>query len=162
MSTALIAIDAVGREIKVRVEAGDKAMDKAEQHYIAAGIQLLEAHKRLRETREMRWSAFLFSHARLSEDQARRYMMLANGDTTLDEIRETARNNMRASRARVKAGKEQAQISANVSGEIPQQNQCDAISEERITRIVEALRAASPDIVTEIERLLKIEETDIE
>lgn len=160
-STALVPIEAVGREIKARVEAGDKALDKAEQHYIAAGIQLLEAKARLAETREMRWSAFLFSHARMDESTARKYMSLANGDTTLEEIRERDREKQRASRAKRKEAAEQKRISGDVTRQFSQQNQCAGIDDARITRIVGALSAATPDTLTQIERLLGLEETKI-
>lgn len=121
--TDLVSIEALGREIKVRIEAGDKAIDKAEQHYLAAGLQLLEAHKRLKESREMNWSAFLSSHVRISDDTARNYMAIARGETTLTAIRETARLRMAASRERKKereaqraAAPAQARESDNVIG----------------------------------------------
>lgn len=167
MANHLISIDTVGREIKARVEAGDKALDKAEQHYIAAGIQLLEAHKRLKETREMRWSAFLFSHVRLSDTHARRYMALANGDTTIEEMRETDRDRKRASKASTaaKAAQAQAQPSASKSpefrGEILDKNQCTSNSSVRIARIVAALPAADDDTLSKIEALLNITEENV-
>lgn len=98
-----LPIEAVGREIKVRIEAGDKAMDKAEQHYIAAGIQLAEAKKRLRETGEMRWSAFLFSHARIQRRRADELIAIADGRTTLAELREQNRERVAAHRERKKS-----------------------------------------------------------
>lgn len=88
MSGMLIPIDTIGREIKARIEAGDKALDKAEQHYIAAGIQLLEAKKRLKQTGEMRFSAFLFSYCKgMKETRAYELIALGDGRTTLAEIR---------------------------------------------------------------------------
>jgi hypothetical protein len=106
--------------IKACIAKGDRAIEQAEDYYKAAGIHLLEARARLKESREMRWSAFLFSHARISDDTARRYMALADGSKTLEEIRETAREGMRASRARktkVAAEAIASPDSANVSGE---------------------------------------------
>lgn len=163
MANQLIAIDTVGREIKARVEAGDKALDKAEQHYIAAGIQLLEAQKRLKETREMRWSAFLFSHVRLSDTQARRYMALADGSTTLDKMREESRRTVRETRER--KTKSQAQLASQespyVGGFIPQQNQQISNLSARVARIVDALSAADDDKLSQIEALLNITEENV-
>lgn len=161
MANQLIAIDTVGREIKARVEAGDKAIDKAEQHYIAAGIQLLEAQKRLKETREMRWSAFLFSHVRLSDETARKYMMLANGDATLEEIRESDRNRQRVSRERRKATEALKEISCDVTGKITQQKQPISSPSARVARIVDALSAADDDKLSQIEALLNITEENV-
>ncbi|MFC7067407.1 hypothetical protein [Brucella rhizosphaerae] len=162
MANHLISIDTVGREIKARIEAGDKALDKAEQHYIAAGIQLAAAKQRLSETREMRWSAFLFSHARLSDETARKYMMLANGDTTLEEIRE--KNAAAVKRHREKKSASQQQLSEKpnyVIGSIQQQNQRTSNSLGRITRIVEAIQAAGDDVLSQIEALLNITEENV-
>ncbi|GAA5622013.1 hypothetical protein Brsp04_01895 [Brucella sp. NBRC 12952] len=164
MANQLIAIDTVGREIKARVEAGDKAIDKAEQHYIAAGIQLLEAQKRLKETREMRWSAFLFSHVRLSDETARKYMMLANGDATLEEIREKKAKSERERRAKAKASAsvpKHIENSNHVVGKIHQQNQQISNSSARVARIVAALSAADDDTLSKIEALLNITEENV-
>lgn len=161
MANNLVPIDAVGREIKARIEAGDKALDKAEQHYIAAGIQLLEAKARLAQTKEMRWSAFLFSHARIDESTARKYISLANGETTIEEVRERTAAKVRAHRERKKAAEKSAiqDKSGYVTRQITQQNQDETHPHRaRLVRIVEALPAASLDVIMEIERLLKIEE----
>lgn len=98
----LVPIETLGAEIKARVEAGDKAFDKAEQHYISAGIQLAEARARLAETKEMLWSAFLYSHVRLKERRVRELLALADGRTTLAEMREKTRERVAAHRERRK------------------------------------------------------------
>ncbi len=100
MSGALVPIETLGAEIKARVEAGDRAFNKAEQHYISAGIQLAEAKARLAETKEMLWSAFLFSHVRLKERRVRELLALADGRTTLAEMREKTRERVAAHRER--------------------------------------------------------------
>lgn len=166
MANHLISIDTVGREIKARIEAGDKALDKAEQHYIAAGIQLLEAQKRIKDKKEMRWSAFLFSCCQgLSDTQARRYMALADGTTTLEDIRAEKAASEKARRDRNKAkNTSQAQLSSqspHVGGFISQQNQQISNSPDRIARIVEAIQAAGDDVLSKIEALLNITEENV-
>lgn len=104
MSTALVPIETLGAEIKARVEAGDRALDKAEQHYIAAGIQLAEAKRRLEQTGEMRWSAFLFSHARIKRRRADDLIAIGQGRITLAEHREKNRERVAAHRERKRAG----------------------------------------------------------
>ncbi|RRD24720.1 hypothetical protein ECB98_13430 [Brucellaceae bacterium VT-16-1752] len=149
--SALVAIETLGREIKARVEAGDKALDKAEQHYKAAGIQLLEAQKRLKETREMRWSAFLFSHVRMGESRAYELMALGDGRTTLEDIRakgaERARRHAernRDARLSVSNGEKSVAISAPVPAVAnPNENDLDAIrrENERLKREITELEA---------------------
>lgn len=103
MTAALIPIETVGAEIKARIEAGDKALDKAEQHYIAAGIQLAEAKRRLDQTGEMAWSAFLFSHARIKRRRADDLIAIGEGRITLAEHREKNRERVSAHRERKRA-----------------------------------------------------------
>lgn len=103
MSTTLVPIETLGAEIKARVEAGDRALDKAEQHYIAAGIQLAEAKRRLEQTGEMRWSAFLFSHARIKRRRADDLIAIGEGRITLAEHRERNRERVAAHRERKRA-----------------------------------------------------------
>jgi hypothetical protein len=92
MGTDIIPIETVGADIAARISAGDKAMSKADEHYLAAGIQLLAARTRLQHTREMRWSAFLFSCCKgLSSSRAYELINIAEGKTTPEEIREKAR-----------------------------------------------------------------------
>jgi hypothetical protein len=116
-TTSGLPLDTLGSQIKAHITAGDKAIDKAEQHYKAAGIHLMEAHARIKQTREMRWSAFLFSHARISHDTARNYMALAAGTVTLADLRGAARERMRAVRAkRASAGAAKQAKYENVLG----------------------------------------------
>lgn len=163
--SALVAIETLGREIKARVEAGDKALDKAEQHYKAAGIQLLEAQKRLKETREMRWSAFLFSHVRMGESRAYELMALGDGRTTLEDIRakgaERARRHAernRDARLSVSNGEKSVAISAPVPAIAnPNENDLDAIrrENERLKREITELREKHRDKVKELKSVIE-------
>lgn len=117
MSSSL-PIPTLGAQIKAHVEAGDKAFDKAEQHYKAAGLHLIEAKQRLEETKEMKWNAFLFSHARLSWDTAKRYMLIADGTKTLEQLREENKEAVSKHRAKKKANGTKDMQSAYVSGRI--------------------------------------------
>ncbi|GHC66708.1 hypothetical protein [Limoniibacter endophyticus] len=165
MST-LVAIETLGREIKARVEAGDKALDKAEQHYKAAGIQLLEVHKRLKETREMRWSAFLFSHARMGRSRAHELMALGDGRTTLEDIRakgaERARRHAERNRdARLSVSNvEKTSAAKSLSVETiasPNENDLEDIrrENERLKREIAELREKHKDKVKELKSVIE-------
>lgn len=89
---SLLPIDTLGAMIVARIERGDMAVAKAEDHYKAAGIHLLEAKARLKRPGEILWSAFLFSRCKgLCQSRAYELMAIADGRTTLEEIRSKAR-----------------------------------------------------------------------
>ncbi|MCO5156125.1 MAG: hypothetical protein M9945_05115 [Aquamicrobium sp.] len=118
MSTALVPIETLGAEIKARVEAGDKALDKAEQHYIAAGIQLAEAKRRLEQTKEMAWPAFLHAHCAIRRRRADDLIAIGQGRITLAEHREKNRERVAAHRERKRAAPALRNAENNVS-ELP-------------------------------------------
>lgn len=134
MSTALAPIESLGREIKARIDAGDKALDKAEQHYIAAGIQLAEVKRRLEQTGEMRWSAFLFSHARIKRRRADDLIAIADGRITLAEHREKNRERVAAYRERKRAGVPALRNAESKGGELPPP--IGAVQEEDLHAII--------------------------
>lgn len=103
MSTALVPIEALGAEIKARIEAGDRALDKAEQHYISAGLQLAQAKERVRHTANLTWPAFLSTYCGVRRRRADELIALADGRTTLAEMREKNRDRVAAHRDRKKA-----------------------------------------------------------
>lgn len=104
MTTMLLPIDTLGATVKAHIDRGDAAIEKAEQHYKAAGIHLIDARERLKQTGGMRWSAFLFSHVRLGSRRARELIALAEGRTTLAEMREQNRSRVASHRERQKDG----------------------------------------------------------
>ncbi len=64
--------------------AGDKALDKAEEHYKAAGLYLLEAKERVRRTPGLTWSAFVLGKCGMSVRRADELIRFADGRTTLE------------------------------------------------------------------------------
>jgi hypothetical protein len=102
MTTALIPLDTLGAEIKARIAAGDKAMDKAEQHYIAAGIQLAAAKDRVKQTPGLTWPRFLNEHCNIRRARADELIMIADGRTTLADLRMKKAESVRAVRQRQK------------------------------------------------------------
>jgi hypothetical protein len=88
-------LERLGREIVARIEAGDKAKDRADQMYKSAGLQLIEARNRVPD-----FSAFLRDHCdSLSRSRAYELMAIAEGRTTTEETRAKSRARAQRSRA---------------------------------------------------------------
>jgi hypothetical protein len=85
---SLLPLDTLGRQIKVRIEKGDKATSDADGHYMAAGLDLLEARQRVARTKGLTWPAFLIKHCQIGKSTANKYIALAEGRTSMPEIRQ--------------------------------------------------------------------------
>jgi hypothetical protein len=80
------------RTIKVLVSKGDKAKEKAEQFYIAAGQHLTAlkeagAHK----ASGMTWDAYVSERCKIGKSRAHELMLIADGRATNDEVKEQRR-----------------------------------------------------------------------
>ena len=119
---SLLPLDTLGGTIKAHITAGDKATDKAEEHYKAAGIHLSEAKERVAHTKGLTWTAFLIKNCSIGSRRADELISIADGRTSLAEVREKNRNANVAHRARQSASRD-AQ-----SPEIPEQEQQNRLS----------------------------------
>jgi hypothetical protein len=90
-STNLFPVDTLGGLIKARCAAGDKAIEKAEDHYKAAGLHLLEAKEMISRTRFMTWTYFLSKYCSIGRSRADELIAIADGLTTLAELRAKGR-----------------------------------------------------------------------
>jgi hypothetical protein len=73
--------------IKAHIAAGDKAVGKAEEHYIAAGLQLAEAKRRVKAEGKMTWPAFLVGRCGVQRTRADELISIAEGRITSAEVR---------------------------------------------------------------------------
>jgi hypothetical protein len=73
--------------IKAHIAAGDKAVGKAEEHYKAAGIHLLEAKERVKRMANLTWPAFLVGQCGVQRSRADELILIAEGKKTLEEVR---------------------------------------------------------------------------
>jgi hypothetical protein len=96
-----VPLDAIGREIKARVDAGDKAFARAEDQYRSAGLYLIQAKRRIEQTREMTWPDFLAQYCRLGKSRANELIAIADGRTTLAATRAKTRKRVGAYRRRM-------------------------------------------------------------
>jgi hypothetical protein len=103
----LIPLDQLGAEIMARIEAGDKAKTKADNHYLAAGLQLIKA----REQAGRSFDGFLRKHCRgLKRSRAYQLMSIAGGKTTVEAERTKTAERMRKHRAAAKCPSRDGQL----------------------------------------------------
>jgi len=76
------------RTIKAHIAKGDKAADKAEQHYIAAG-QHLKTLKAEHTGSWSEWEELLRDRVGIGKSRASELMAIADGTKTLAEVRAT-------------------------------------------------------------------------
>jgi hypothetical protein len=129
VSKSLLPLDTLGGTIKAHIAAGDKAADKAEEHYKAAGIHLGEAKERVAHTKGLTWSAFLIKNCSIGSRRADELISIAEGRTTLAEIREKKNESSRAAHAKTRtAAKAFSELNSSQSPEIHQQEQQSRLS----------------------------------
>jgi len=101
---SLIPLDTLASTIKASITAGDRALDKAEQHYKAAGLYLVEARKRLPiEQPGKRFTAYIVGECRLQTSRAYELIAIAEGRLTLEEIRAKKNESSKAAHAKTRA-----------------------------------------------------------
>jgi hypothetical protein len=89
------SLEHLGAEIMARIAAGDHAKAKAHDHYLAAGLRLLEARGRVTD-----FNAFLKQHCpNLKRTRAYQLMSIAGGKTTVETERAKTAERMRKHRA---------------------------------------------------------------
>jgi hypothetical protein len=86
------------KTIKAHIEKGDKAAEKSEQHYIAAG-QHLKTLKDWHRGGWKDWEALLKDKIGIGKSRASELMQIADGRKTVEQVRERKAESMRQSRA---------------------------------------------------------------
>jgi hypothetical protein len=113
VSNSLIPLDTLASTIKASIAAGDRSLDKAEQHYKAAGMYLVEAKKRLKiEQPGKTFSAYLVGQCNMHTSRAYELIAIAEGKTSLAEVREknlARKQKERASKTSTESEKSQQQ-----------------------------------------------------
>ncbi len=134
---SLLPLDTLAATIKARIAAGDKASDKAEEHYKSAGLLLLEAKRRLPlEQPGMRWTAYLVGTCKIQTSRAYELIAIAEDRTSVAEIRANGRE-----RAAKHAAKNKAARSSVTNGQ-------SASPDPRAGRIIKILCGASDSELT--------------
>jgi hypothetical protein len=87
------------RTIKAHIEKGDRATEKAEQHYIAAG-QHLKTLKAAHSGTWAEWEALLKDKIGIGKSRASELMQIADGRKTVEQVRARTAEGMRQIRAK--------------------------------------------------------------
>jgi hypothetical protein len=100
--TSNLPLGTLGSQIKAHIRAGDRAKEKAEQQYKAAGLYLIEARERVKADGK-HWVGWLRENVTIAPSRAYEIIAIADGSKTLEQLREDRRQQVRRSRARTKA-----------------------------------------------------------
>jgi hypothetical protein len=120
--TSQLPLETLAATIKAHVARGDASIEKAEQHYKAAGIHLMEAKERVMRRKDITWPAFLLQHCGVRRSRADELIAIANGRTSLAEIRESNRRRDSDRRERDREGRSST-VAHGKSSEKTQRNQ---------------------------------------
>jgi hypothetical protein len=112
--TSLLPLSTLAGTIKAHIAAGDKSIGKAEEHYKAAGLHLMEAKDRVKRTANLTWPAFLLGECGIQARRANELIEIADGRKTLTEVREKKAKSQAATMAKYRSGTTGAQSSEKV------------------------------------------------
>jgi uncharacterized protein YdaT len=88
----------ITRRIKALIEKGDKAAEKAEQFYKAAGIHVKEIKEQSED-----WETIVREQCGLGRSRAYELMAIADGRTTLEKVRDRSNRSSKISHAKKSA-----------------------------------------------------------
>jgi hypothetical protein len=104
------AVMALARRVKALVEKGDRAADKAEQFYKAAGIHI----KEIKEQCPLNWEGIVQHRCGIGRSRAYELMAIADGRTTLEKVRASTNDRKKVHRAKSKSVPERTEQEAEV------------------------------------------------
>lgn len=129
--TSQLPLETLALTIKAHVQRGDASIEKAEQHYKAAGIHLMEAKERVMRRRDMTWPNFLLQHCSIRRRRADELISIANGSTSLAELRAATADRVRRHADRNKAARSGGVSNAKSSEKTKQNQQMSAVETEQ-------------------------------
>jgi hypothetical protein len=111
------------KAIKAHIERGDKAREKSDQHYTAAGLHL----KELKATTAnwVEWESLLKDKIGIGKSRASDLMQIADGRKTVEEIRSAEAEKHRQLRARSPVRTGETSASRGGKDEMPTQEEAD-------------------------------------
>jgi hypothetical protein len=127
-ANSLVPLDTLAATIKASIAAGDKALDKAEQHYKSAGLYLVEARDRLPTERPgLLFTGFIRNVCRMGTARAYELIAIAEGRTTLEEVRAKTNERVKKHRAAPKDDfpLRNGQPAVNTGSSGPTEDDCD-------------------------------------
>jgi hypothetical protein len=117
--SAQLPIDTLGKQIKAHIDTGDKTASEAEEHYMAAGLLLIDAKERVTHTKGLTWTKFLADQCGVGRSRANELIAIADGRTTVEEVRDNVRDRV----AKHAKSRQPAAVTNGQSSEITQHDQ---------------------------------------
>lgn len=108
MANDLLPLDTLGATIRAHVSKGDASIEKAEQHYKAAGIHLMEAKERVKRRADITWPLFLNKHCTIRRSRADEMIAIAEGKTSLADLRASGADRVRRHAEKNKSARKSA------------------------------------------------------
>ena len=99
---------ALTRRIKVLIEKGDRAAEKAEQFYTSAGIHIKEIKGQSED-----WESIVRDKCGVGRSRAYELMAIADGKTTLEKVRADTNERMKIHRAKSESVPERTTVTAS-------------------------------------------------
>lgn len=162
MSEAFPEMDlpALGQTAHASIKRGDVSKQRAEDLYRSAGLYLIEAKKRVAKRKDMTWPQYLLKHCNVGQSRANEIIMIADGRTSLEDVRERARDRMADVRRRQKSPER-----SGASSSKPQRKQTpdpvteardtvDAERTARLARVKSQLSTLNDDQLSHIEKVI--------
>jgi hypothetical protein len=116
----------LGSHAYAHYRAAEKSNEKVRQHIKSAGLYLIAARDRLKETKEMTFPEFLSRHCKVAKSRAYEIIAIAEGRTTEDEVREKTYARQANERSRNRAAKASVGYGQSVK-QLPDQRSPDEI-----------------------------------
>jgi hypothetical protein len=142
-ASASLTLEALADSIKADINDGDHFASERDRCYVSAGRKLIEARDRIKAGEgDTTFEAYLSGHD-MSKSRAYELIRIAEGKTTVAEVRKGARNRMAKSRNRSRNHKRSQTIVRNVAHESDADRLPDAPDayEPEIDRLQAALDA---------------------
>jgi hypothetical protein len=93
---AIDELEHLGRLICARIHKAEKATRDANDHYMAAGLTLKQAKALILESHQLTWPEFLKQNCRLGRSRADELIAVADGKTTVENLRNRKRRSSAA------------------------------------------------------------------
>jgi hypothetical protein len=163
-----LPLDQLGAQAKAHILKGDAAKEKAEQHYMSAGLYLKEAHQRIKNIKGLTWDGWLRENVAIGKSRSYELIAIADGRKTVEEIREGY------AKANAKRGSSSVHVHGQPSKKT-QRNQCpppvkdetppweDHVEQARqagddiLARVIAKVKALSPHDLETLEKYLSIQ-----
>lgn len=123
-----MGLPALGASAYASIQRGDVSKQRAEDLYKSAGLYLAEAKRRVAKRKDMTWPQYLLAHCNVGQSRANEIIMIADGRTTLEDVREGFRVRQAACKART-VHRDHGETSPNPK----RKQQSDPVSEARDT-----------------------------